>query len=139
MGSGTSTVLDEAAPEVLQDAPGPGGNHFVTAVQELAQASMAATLAKCAAHAAEAIHGAIMAEKVECAGSEAPELWRRWYEDELRVWDAALRGEESEPEPDPFPLYEVMKTPKVAALELAAWNALADELETFAEIRRGDS
>ena len=139
LGSGTSTVLDEAAPEVLQDAPGPGGNNFATAVQALARASKAATSTKCAAYAARAIRGAIMAEEVECAGSEAPELWRRWYENELRINAAAEKGEESDAEPNPFPFYKIMKTPKVAAVELAAWNALADELETFAEIRRADS
>src|SRR5688572_1084714 len=70
----TPGTLDEETTEVLQEAPGPGGNSFAEAVRQLALAA-AADGTQCVTHAISAISRAIMAEKAETGGTEHRDLW----------------------------------------------------------------
>ena len=116
LAAGSPQGLDDTAPEVLEDTPGPGANNFAEAVYELYQA-VTADSAQCVAHAGTAIAHAIKAEMLEKGGSQQPELWNAWYQD-------AVAGND----PHPNALLTLMKIPQVAATELAAWNRLAEEL-----------
>lgn len=111
-------TLDEETDEVLQEAPGPGGNSFAEAVRQLALAAAAADRKQCVTHALDAISGAIMAEKAETGGSEHRDLWDLWYQ------EGTSDGERLHP----GALVTIMNDPKAVAVGLAAWNRLADEL-----------
>lgn len=110
-------TFDESTDEVLEEAPGPGGNNFAEAVQQLALAA-AAEGPQCVTHAIKAIAGVIMAEKTEAGGSKHRELWDLWLQE-------ARKAEE-------YTYYWVLpiidREPEAVAAELAAWNRLADEL-----------
>jgi hypothetical protein len=109
--------FDESTPEVLEEASGPGGNNFAEAVRQLALAA-AATGERQITHVIEAISGAIMAEMAETGGSMHRELWDLWFQD-------GLTGDEPR---YPSAMVNVMNDPNVVAVDLAAWNRLADEL-----------
>ncbi len=110
-------TFDESTPEVLEEAPGPGGNNFTEGVRQLAMAA-AADGTQRVVHAREALSEAIMAEEAETGGSAHRELWDGWFQD-------LFSGEEPL---YPFALLTIMNDPKVLAVHLAAWNRLADEL-----------
>jgi hypothetical protein len=120
LAAGSPGTLDEASPEVWQEAPGPGGNNFTNAVLALFDAARTDST-QCVTHAIEAITGAIMAEKTETGGTENRELWDLWYRDALNAMTGAERLYADA-------LVMLDDNPKVAAAELAAWNRLADEL-----------
>lgn len=117
LASGAPFTFDESTPEVLEEAPGPGGNNFAESVRQLALAA-AATGEPQITHVREAISGAIMAEMAETGGSAHRELWDLWFQDGL-TGEASLY---------PDAMVKVMNDPKVVAVDLAAWNRLADEL-----------
>jgi len=121
LATGAPFTFDESTPEVLEEAPGPGGNNITEAVRQLALAA-AAEGTKRVTHTIEAIAGAIVAELSEIGGSLNRELWDNWFQ-EVRTGEY----------PEGIPVYAgalvtIMADPNVAAAELAAWNRLADEL-----------
>jgi len=110
-------MLDESTPEVLEEAPGPGGNSFTEAVRQLALAA-AAEGEQRVIHAREAISQAILAEGSEAGGSAHRELWDLWYREGYSGGDRL----------HPDAMVTIANDPSVVAAELAAWNRLADEL-----------
>lgn len=116
--SGEPFTFDEATPEVLEEAPGPGGNNFTEAVQQLALAA-AADSGKRVKHTVEAISGAIMAESTEVGGSKYRDLWDLWFQDMLNHEEKHKYW---------WVLSKINNDPDVAAAETAAWSRLADEL-----------
>lgn len=125
LAAGSPRALDEASPEVWGETPGPGGGNFRKAVLALSQAAAAEDGAQRAARAVEAIAEAVMAEMMETGGSAHREVWDRWYRDALA---------DAEPS-EPGALLTLMNDPRVAAIELAAWNRLADELSAALGVR----
>ncbi len=119
LATGAPFTFDESTPEVMEEAPGPGGNNFGEAVQQLALAA-AAEGAQRVTHAREAISGAIMAETAETGGSLYRELWDGWFQESLDHSNEHPRYVGA--------LVTIMNDPRVVAVNLAAWNRLADDL-----------
>lgn len=121
LATGAPFTFDESTPEVMEEAPGPGGNSFAQAVQQLALAAAAEGTERLT-HTLEAIARAIGTEESETGGSLHRELWDLWFQEALK-----------EDHSNAHPLYlsalgKIMNDPKVVAVGIAAWNRLADEL-----------
>jgi hypothetical protein len=123
--SGEPFTFDDMTPEAMEETPGPGGNSFTEAVRRLALAA-AASGSHRVTHTQEAISGAIVAERREIAGSKYRELWDLYYQEKLRP------GEETEEEQQQHKYgwvsSKLYDDPDAAAVEVAAWNRLADEI-----------
>ena len=117
LATGAPFAFDESTPEVLEEAPGPGGNSFAEAVRQLALAA-AADGAQRVTHARQAISEAILAEETETGGSLHRELWDLWFQEAILAKEHKYS----------WVLAKIHSDPKVLAVELAAWNRLADEL-----------
>jgi hypothetical protein len=110
-------TFDEGAPGVLDEAPGPGGNSFTEGVRQLALAT-AAEGEKCVSHAIAAISRALMSERTEAGGSKHRELWDLFFQEGLTTQEDSYT----------WVLRLIADDPDTMAVELAAWNRLADEL-----------
>ena len=117
LATGAPFNFDESTPEVLEEAPGPGGNGFTEAVRQLALAAAAEGLQRIK-HILESITRTIMSERTEAGARERREIWDLWFQEAL-----AAEGHNYS-----WVLRELSRDPQAVAAELAAWNRLADEL-----------
>jgi hypothetical protein len=117
LATGAPFTFDESTPEVMEEAPGPGGNSFTEAVQQLALAG-AADGTQRVEHIITAISRAISSEKTEAGARDHRERWDLWFQ-------AALKAEGSK---HLWVLGTIARDPKAVATAFAAWNRLADEL-----------
>jgi len=110
--------FNESKPEILEEAPGPGGNNFIKAVEELSFAA-ATEGSQRVKHAMEAISWALSAERTERGGSKYRDLWDLWFQD---------ISNDEQPHKYRWVLQKINNDPDVAAVEIAGWTRLADEL-----------
>lgn len=109
LATGAPFTFDESTPEVLEEAPGPGGNSFVEAVQQLARAA-AAGGESYTKHVMEAIACGISSERTEAGGSKHRELWDRWFQDATTTHEGSYS----------WVLEKIAREPETVAAELAA-------------------
>jgi hypothetical protein len=118
--TGTSAA-SRAWPEAEDDFAGPGANSFTSAVEALWKASRSAEDEQRRSELlADAIVGAINAERLEHWGSQHPDVWALWYQ-------LASTGL-NDPRTTEIQI-TIMKDPGAMRVERAAWSEAIQYLE----------
>jgi hypothetical protein len=110
-----------AWPETEDDFPGPGANNFTNAVEALWKAGHVMKDAhRLSELLADAMGGAIIAERLEYWGARHPDAWARWYQSASSGSDDMSRFEV---------LATIKRDPEAARVEREAWLEVARRLE----------
>ena len=120
--SGTGTATDRRTwPEAEDDFAGPGANSFTSAVEALWKAGrFTEDEQRRSELLADAIVGAINAERLEYWGSQHPDMWALWYQlvstglNDPRITEIQIT---------------IMKDPGAMRVERAAWSEAIQHLE----------
>lgn len=120
--SETGTAVDgKTWPEAEDDFPGPGANSFTSAVEALWKAArFEEDEQRRSELLADAIVGAINAERLEYWGSQHPDMWALWYQlvstglNDPRIAEIQIT---------------IMKDPGAVRMEKAAWSEAAERLD----------
>lgn len=108
-------------PEAEDDFPGPGANTFTSAVEALWKAGRFAEGEQRRSELlADAIVGAINAERLEYWGSQHPEMWALWYQLASTELDNPRTTEIQ---------ITIMTDPGAMRVERAAWSEAIQHLE----------